>query len=87
MPTVDELRARVKPHGPWFDVPPGTPEADCARCDADGLYWGWTKNKKKILIDTAVAGGIVPSGDYRSQQWGKGVAHFATCPKAQEFKR
>jgi hypothetical protein len=94
--TVDELRAKITDKGPWFDVPAGTPEADCERCDADALYWTLTKNGKRMLVDCGVKGGqkpldpatrrLVDESDGINEK-GRGVSHFATCPHAAHFSR
>jgi hypothetical protein len=91
--TVDELRARVTEKGPWFPVKAGTPEADCARCDADELYWIVTDAGKRMLVDCSpriLAGAFPPHrdgtlGSYEALD-GRGVSHFATCPAADKFR-
>lgn len=90
--TVDDLRARVTAKGPWFTVPAGTREADCAKCDADQLYWIVTASSKRMLVDCGVPGGTAPSGGLivasgAELRDGRGVAHFATCPHAASFRR
>lgn len=94
MSTVDQLRAKVTPKGPWFEVPSGTAEADCAKCDADALYWIITAANKRMLVDCGVPGGQKPMGvtisgrgDNDDSAHGRGVAHFATCPHAASFRR
>jgi hypothetical protein len=98
LPTVDELRAKITDKGPWFDVPAGTAEADCERCDADGLYWILTKKGKRMLVDCAVTGAqrpfteaqLVERGPFPTDAInanGRGVSHFATCPHAAHFSR
>jgi hypothetical protein len=82
MAAVDELRARVTEKGPWFEVPAGERASNCARCDADGLYWIHTKTGKLMLVDCAVPGGSPPD----THTSGRGVAHFATCPAAALFR-
>ena len=84
MATVAELRARVTlANAKYIDVPAGSPQTRCQKCNADKLFWGQTKNKKLTLVDCAVAGAIVPT----STESGRGVSHFATCPEALGFKR
>lgn len=80
--TLAELRVKAS-DGPWFTVPRGAREADCrSACAARGLYWTTTSNKKRMLVDTLVADGKKPT----FTEDGRGVAHFATCPFAVQFR-
>jgi hypothetical protein len=80
--TIEELRARIKPEGPWFDVPAGVRESECRTCTA-GIYWIRTAAGRPMPIDCYVQGGSAPT----PTENGKGVAHFATCPTADQHRR
>jgi hypothetical protein len=80
--TLAELRARVKKTGPWFLVPKQAKETSCRSCDAKGLFWVVTGSGRRMIVDCIVAGGKLPDG----VDDGKGVAHFATCPYAEDFR-
>ena len=85
MPTVDELRAKITPYGPWHMVPPTTQPEECRSC---GVYVFWivTPKEKPLPIDCDVRGGSRPA-KASAKRWGLGVSHFATCPDAKLWSK
>lgn len=73
--------------GPWFDVPAGTPPAECKSCHAE-VYWIVTAAGKRMPVDVEVEGGRSPfkgvPGD--GEQDGRGISHFATCPDRDKWR-
>jgi hypothetical protein len=66
-----------------FDVPTETDQAACKWCGAP-VYWILTRNKKKMPVDChAGIGCQTPT----TERVGRGVSHFATCPKAAQFRQ
>lgn len=80
------MTAAVK--GPWFNVPAGTPEAECRSCHAT-VYWITTANGKRMPVDCEVEGAYGPdtSRDSALVQDGHGVSHFATCPEGNKWRQ
>jgi hypothetical protein len=71
-----------------IDVPANTMKTRCASCGRTG-YWvdmpeGYGKNNR-ILVDCRPTGCIEPSASEHRD--GKGIAHFATCPDAKEWRQ
>lgn len=73
----------------YFDVPAGTPRAECRSCHAP-VYWIATAAGKRMPVDCAVDGGANPfkgvPGD-GGERDGKGVSHFVTCPNADLHRK
>lgn len=67
----------------FFEVPPDTELATCNGCNAP-VYWILTKKKKKMPVDCHAGEGCVPPTTERP---GRGLSHFATCPKADRFRQ
>ena len=65
-----------------FTVPKGAPSSTCHGCQAV-IYWIRTPRGKNMPVDTNVEGGEAPT----SERDGRGVSHFATCPKAKDYRR
>lgn len=66
-----------------FEVPA---DADWNICSCKKRqYWIRSKNGLRMSVDCDVAGGERP--DKATGKKGRGVAHFATCPKASHFRR
>ena len=95
-PTIEELRARVKPEDVRFPVPADTKSALCRGCSAM-VYFVTQPSGKPMPIDVLVDGGRVPhpaerdlsdsgSGRMFEPVDGLGVSHFATCPAAADFR-
>lgn len=80
-PTVESLRARVTEKGPWFVVKPASKPFRCRSCGT-WCYWVVTATGKRMLADTGVQGGTRPT----ETEFGRGVAHFATCPEGPLWK-
>lgn len=78
---VEQMRERIKPSGPWFTVPAMTRPFRCRSCNADG-YWITTNAGERMLVDCDVRGGTRPN----NADDGKGVAHWATCPTADQHR-
>jgi hypothetical protein len=75
--------------GPWFDVPAGTPAAQCRSCQEE-VYWIVTAAGKRMPVDVEVEGGITPIGGGVPTAFdcdGRGVSHFATCPQADQWRQ
>jgi hypothetical protein len=68
----------------WVTVPHTADRARCRGCGAT-VYWVTTGRNRKMPVDCAVPGGAPPVRT--PAQDGRGIAHFATCPKAGEFRR
>lgn len=79
---VEELRAKVKPSGPWFTVTAGESITECRSCRAP-VYWVRTAGGKAMMVDCDVNGGNRPN---RADP-GKGVSHMATCPTAHLWRK
>ena len=70
------------PNGPFlFVIPRDTSPAPCKGCGAM-VYWIRTRKGKLMPVDTRVDGGLEPMRD----RDGRGLSHFATCPKADRFR-
>jgi hypothetical protein len=68
----------------WIPVPHTADRAKCRGCRAV-VYWVNTVRGRRMPVDCAVPDGVAP---VRSPaQDGRGVAHFAMCPAAGEFRR
>lgn len=80
------MPAAVK--GPWFDVPGGTPAAECRSCSAE-IYWITTPAGKRMPVDCDVDGGYSPDATRGPalDPNGHGVSHFATCPQAGKWRQ
>ena len=66
-----------------FTVPLGTSAAPCRGCGML-VYWIMTTGGKRMPVDCAAKhGGAIPT----LTTPGVGVSHFATCPKAADFRR
>jgi hypothetical protein len=68
----------------FFAVPAGTRPSQCSGRDCRAtVYWIETDSGKRMLVDCDVDGGAEPTGT----EDGQGVAHFGTCPNADDFRR
>jgi len=65
-----------------FAIPRDTAPTPCRGCGRP-VYWIRTKNNKAMPVDTRVDGGLEPMRD----RDGRGLSHFATCPKADQFRK
>lgn len=83
---TDTERAGSAPQKPrpvtYFVVPRDTEASKCRGCGAL-VFWIVTAKGKKMPVDTRVDGGLEPLRD----RDGRGLSHFATCPKADRFRR
>jgi hypothetical protein len=68
------------PEPTTYDVPKGTREAECRGC-GDPIYWITTPKGSKMPVDCEPVGYFPPS----DREDGRGVSHFTTCAKANEF--
>lgn len=88
LPTVEELRARIKPDAPKFDVPADAKPMLCRSCGAM-MYMVRQPSGKLLPVDVLVEGGVMPrraetvNGNGLEARVGRGVAHFATCPQGK----
>jgi hypothetical protein len=68
--------------GPYFSVPKHTKATICP-C-GKRVYWIKTAKGKSMMVDCeATSRCVVPTNDGP----GSGISHFATCSKAENFRR
>lgn len=65
-----------------FTVPRDSRPDTCHGCGAP-IYWIVTAKSKRMPVNTRVEGGLDPLVDRE----GRGISHFADCPKAAHFRR
>lgn len=73
----------------FFNVPPNATWSECS-C-GKRQYWIRSKHGKRMSIDCDVEGGLLPTmtggPDGTQAVIGHGVAHFATCPHADRYRK
>lgn len=87
-PTDTQAEKPLRPPA-FYTVPANAASSRC-KCGKT-QYWILTQRGKRMPVDCDVEGGtrpIPPSGghDYAGSA-GRGVSHFATCPRADGFRR
>ncbi len=65
----------------YTTVPAGTPSRVCRDCPAVVYFVRTMRSHMPVRCD--VEGGIAPTAD----EPGRGVVHWADCPKADEFRK
>lgn len=71
----------------YIGVPRGTPPRKCFRCPATIYLVKNPKTERRMPIDCEPYAKAPESRAPTSDQDGKGVSHFATCPEAASFRR
>lgn len=66
-----------------FDVPAGARVTQCKGC-GKYVYYITTRAGKPMPVDTSVSVGGTEPTDTTA---GRGISHFANCPKATLFRR
>jgi hypothetical protein len=69
--------------GPYFTVPAGSKERPCQGC-AKPIYWIVTEKGHKMPVDCRADERCRVATDAMA---GSGLSHFATCPKADRFRK
>lgn len=80
--TVAERAGSPRRQPVFFTVPRDTEATTCRGCGGI-VFWITTRKGAKMPVDTRVDGGLEPLRD----RDGRGLSHFATCPKADQFRR
>lgn len=66
------------------------PEGRCASCQAP-IVWAWTETGRRIPLDAATEKRFVVTLDARGEPQARMratyVAHFASCPNADQHRR
>lgn len=75
----------------FFDVPAGTPSAECRGCKQT-VYWIVTEAGRRMPVNCDVLGGLRPvrfvgGGGAVMKDNGRGISHFVDCPQAGTFRR
>lgn len=72
----------------FFEVPAGTPPAECRGCKQT-VYWIITENDRRMPVNCDVPGGLRPVrfGGSAAKDKGRGLAHWIDCPRAGDFRR
>ncbi len=65
----------------WFEIPAGTKVSVCRGCQ-EQAYWISTTTGNRMLVDLTEAGSVAPT----KAEHGKGISHFARCPKSDQFR-
>ena len=80
--------AKEKKAPQFFDVPAGTPAAECSGCKQT-VYWIVTAAGNRMPVNCDVEGGLRPVrfGGGAAKDNGRGISHFVDCPQAGTFRR